>query len=329
MVDAPVVDAPVTDAAVDAPADAMLDASPDSMLMPDAMVDAGADARVDAMPDAMVDAAADAMVDAAPDAPVAPFMGAMPIGLAQDPLVIDDDPTLTADLLELYFNRLGDVYVARRTAVGAAFSTPVRVNEVSSASDETRPEITGDGLYMLVASDRPGGVGGHDIWMSSRASRSAAWSIPVRVPELSSAADDAGATPTDDKLAVVVSSQRDIVTGELYLSTRATTADAFGPLVRITNDMIEESSPMLSQDKLTVYFDVINGPGGPGGDDIYQLSRATTASAFGTIADFVPVAGLNTTADEGDVWISPDGRHAAFVSNRTIPTFYMIYEADR
>ena len=171
MVDAPVVDAPVTDAAVDAPADAMLDASPDSMLMPDAMVDAGADARVDAMPDAMVDAAADAMVDAAPDAPVAPFMGAMPIGLAQDPLVIDDDPTLTADLLELYFNRLGDVYVARRTAVGAAFSTPVRVNEVSRASDETRPEITGDGLYMLVASDRPGGVGGHDIWMSSRASR--------------------------------------------------------------------------------------------------------------------------------------------------------------
>src|SRR5262245_53540373 len=62
----------------------------------------------------------------------------------------DDDPSLTADLRELYFNRASDIYRATRASPSDAWSTPELVAELSSAASETTPEITGDGLTIFI-----------------------------------------------------------------------------------------------------------------------------------------------------------------------------------
>lgn len=79
-------------------------------------------------------------------------------------------------LLTLYFNSnrpggLGgnDIYVSRQGPDGS-FGTPILVPELNSTSNETFPTIRPDGLELFLVSDRPGGVGGLDIWVATRAS---------------------------------------------------------------------------------------------------------------------------------------------------------------
>ena len=53
-----------------------------------------------------------------------------------------------------------------------------------------------DGLKLYVASNRPGGKGGLDIWMATRASTSSPWGAPQNLGEpVNSAADDFCPTP--------------------------------------------------------------------------------------------------------------------------------------
>jgi hypothetical protein len=53
-----------------------------------------------------------------------------------------------------------------------------------------------DGLSLYIASNRPGGRGGLDIWVATRASTSAAWGAPANLGEpVNSAADDFCPTP--------------------------------------------------------------------------------------------------------------------------------------
>jgi hypothetical protein len=46
---------------------------------------------------------------------------------------------------------------------------------VNSPSWEQVPFLSPDGLLLLFASDRPGGYGNYDIWMTRRASHTASW----------------------------------------------------------------------------------------------------------------------------------------------------------
>ena len=67
-----------------------------------------------------------------------------------------DNPTLTGDLLEIYFtsNRDGgvgdgDVWVAKRTDPSAPFGTPALVDDVNTDSFETSSAISTDGLTLF------------------------------------------------------------------------------------------------------------------------------------------------------------------------------------
>jgi hypothetical protein len=57
---------------------------------------------------------------------------------------------------------------------GAAAFVP----ELNSLNRDVRPAIRKDGLEMYLDSDRPGTVGGQDIWASTRASTSDPWPLP-------------------------------------------------------------------------------------------------------------------------------------------------------
>ena len=84
-----------------------------------------------------------------------------------------------------------------------AWSSAQKLDEMNgNSADMNTPALDGcpiqspDGLDLYIASNRPGGRGGLDIWMASRASTSASWGAPVNLGEpVNSAADDFCPTP--------------------------------------------------------------------------------------------------------------------------------------
>ena len=83
--------------------------------------------------------------------------------------------------------------------------------------------------------------------------------------------------------------KRDNGDADLYVMTRATPTSAWGAPVALTvlNSSVDEESPRLSQDDLTLYF----GRNG----DIYRSTRANAASPWGAAT---AVTALNTGAYE-------------------------------
>jgi hypothetical protein len=236
----------------------------------------------------------------------------------------DDDPTLTDDRLEMYFNRLADIYVTRRASVSAPWGTPALVTELSSAGIETTPEITSDGLTIFIASDRLGSsLGSGDIWMSTRATRTSPWGVPVNVAAVNSAETESASAVTDDLKAMVLLSTRDTVLADLYIATRSASNVAWNTPVAIAaiNTAGSDYSPILTQDKLRIYWD---SDGGSASEDLYTASRSSTSGTFGTP---VNITELNSSAVEADPWISADEHHIVFVSNRS--GVFQMYEASR
>ncbi len=222
-----------------------------------------------------------------------------------------DDPTLTDDLLELYFNANGDVYVTTRSSLADAWSTPAVVAPLSDAN-ETTPEVSYDGLTILVASDRAGTLGSTDIWMASRATRNDAFNTPTNVTELNSTSQDASSVMTPDGLNIVMTSQRGGTGGsDVYTSTRASTSDPWSaPIEQTALDTPgHEGSPFLTADGLTVYFDSDRS----GNNDLYYSQRASVSDPFPAP---IPLTDINTAAGEEDPWVSADGRHLFFYSDR-------------
>jgi len=85
----------------------------------------------------------------------------------------------------------------------SAWAVAQKIDEIGSNSSELNtPSLDGcpiqspDGLSLYMASTRPGGVGGLDIWVASRASTTAPWGTPENLGEpVNSAADDFCPTP--------------------------------------------------------------------------------------------------------------------------------------
>jgi Tol biopolymer transport system component len=88
-----------------------------------------------------------------------------------------------ADGFALYFSRssgsvLGDVYVSRKLADGN-FGAATAVVELNGAANDIQPNVRKDGLEVVFSSNRPGTLGGQDIWVATRATIGDAWSSPV------------------------------------------------------------------------------------------------------------------------------------------------------
>jgi hypothetical protein len=250
----------------------------------------------------------------------APYHFGTPQPLTElDPQYDSENPTLTGDLLELYFtgNRGGkssDVFVARRAARAAAFDAPALVSEVSTPSFESSSAIALDGLTLWFASERAGGQGGLDIWVSTRTARDATWSAPVNLPVLSSPEKDVPRPPGQHGLVMPLGSERDSPgLYRSYLATRAGPDAPFGapqpiPELEFTDRTAVDG--FLTDDGLSLFYS--SGPA-DGKGDLYVARRRSTSEPF-TV--FQPLDDLNTDADDRDPWLSPDGTVMFFSSDR-------------
>jgi WD40 repeat protein len=99
----------------------------------------------------------------------------------------------------------------------------VLVPELCSPQRDTRTAIRRDGLEMFITSNRPGGFGKLDLWVSTRATTLDAWSKPVNLgPTVNSTADDGGPALSADGTTLYFYSTRPGGFGgrDLYKTTR-------------------------------------------------------------------------------------------------------------
>lgn len=104
----------------------------------------------------------------------APF--GVPTNLVELNSIVDDsDPALSADGLSIVFasdrsDSLGarDLYMATRPSRAAPFGPTSHLAHLSSTTGDVEPAFSADGRTLYFASDRPGVLGGRDLWNTTR-----------------------------------------------------------------------------------------------------------------------------------------------------------------
>ena len=216
--------------------------------------------------------------------------------------------------------------VVTATAVAAktfsAWSAPVSAEqgshpELNTAFNDGCPILSPDGLSLYMATNRPGGLGGQDIWVARRASTTSGWGQPVNLgAPVNSAVDDFCPTPVRGKRLFFVS-RRDEVNGDIYL-TRQRRDGTWEPPARLgpnVNSPAQEWSPSYFEDERgneVLYFASTRsgGPGDPAAtdQDIYFSVN------FGP-AQLAP-GNLNTPFNDARPNVRRDGREIVFDSDR-------------
>jgi hypothetical protein len=99
--------------------------------------------------------------------------------------------SISGDGLELYqasnrpsldWNSDYDIWVSRRATRQDDWGAPVNLGPpVNSPYEDMLPFISPEGLMLFFTSERPGGCGSRDIWVSTRSTREAPWREPVNL----------------------------------------------------------------------------------------------------------------------------------------------------
>ena len=208
------------------------------------------------------------------------------------------EPSISSDGLELYFGSWDDWYirVCKRPSQDAPWSSPVKIGP-PIGYDAYGPDISADGLSLYFTSKRGGGYGGHDIWVTRRATTIDPWTEPVNLgPNVNSGATDWSPSMSTDGLTLVFSRGF----GSICATTRKSIDDDWEPAVRLEiSGPGNFFSPALLPDSSTLYFQAVNAWGGYGANDFWEV---TFAPAVDFDADGI--------VDAGDMFIMVDNWHA-------------------
>jgi hypothetical protein len=217
---------------------------------------------------------------------------------------------------------------ATATAKPAAsgWSTGQKIDEVDGNSSELNtpaldgcPILSPDGTRLFMASNRPGGHGGLDIWVATRSSTGEPFGAPENLPApINSAADDFCPTPLRGGRLLFVSRRTTDVScgmGDIYLSRlnkshgwrepRHLRCAPDGP-----NSALDEQGPSYVEtgEGAQLYFSRSSGsvPG-----DLF-VSRRPDGGGFGAAS---PIAELNSAGNDIQPNVRKDGREIVFSSN--------------
>jgi len=242
----------------------------------------------------------------------------------------DNLPCISIDGLSLYFgsDRPGtsgerDIWATRRATIDEDWGNPVNLGPpVRGPYRDTDPDISSDELELYFYSDRPGGIGGDDIWVTRRDSRDDVWGEPVNLRSpINSSAHDYGACLSADGLELYLNSMRSGGSGwhDLYVARRLTISDQWSAPVNlgsVVNGPTHDVYPSISADGLCLLFsDHGSGPyreGGFGAADIWMTRRPTTDEPWGLPENLGPI--MNGPAGDRCPSISADGSMLYFHS---------------
>ena len=253
------------------------------------------------------------------------FINPISLGPTVNSSVDEWDPSISADGLELYCSSyrpggLGDadLWVARRKTKTDPWSKPVNLGPtVNSPAGDRAPCISADGLSLYFSSERSGGYGKRDLWVTRRETTSAPRGMPVNLgPTVNSAMHEHSPSISTYGLTLYFAGRRtDKLSsggGDIWVTTRKTKRDPWGTPVNlgpIVNSSAWDQAPSISDDDLTLYFDSERS----GSSDIWGTTRKKTSDPWGTPIKLSPVVNADWEANPD---ISRDGSTLYFVSTR-------------
>jgi len=245
----------------------------------------------------------------------------------------DWDPSISYDGLSLYFasQRPGgygnnDLYVTNRTTTDDPWGTTMNLGPVVNSSGwDNAPSISADGLSLYFSSDRSGGYGELDLWVTRRETTSAPWGMPVNLgPTVNGPANEHGPCISIDGLSLYFAERCRRVGpfrpgglgyGDIWVTTRITTADSWGKPVNlgpVVNSSVQDSSPDISADQRMLFFSSFRG--GSGDLDLWVTMRSSIEDDWATPVNLGP--NVNSSWVQNTPNISIDGSILYFSSQR-------------
>jgi serine/threonine protein kinase len=232
-------------------------------------------------------------------------------------------PSISPDGLSLFYvsNQPGgygdfDMWITRRSTISNPWGTPENLGEsLNSASKDGSTSMSADGLSLYFASNRPGGSGSEDIWISRRSRKSDPWGEPENLgPIVNTPSFDWGPSISADGLSLYFDSIRPGGSGgfDIWMTTRKTPNDDWSAPVNLgqtVNCSSDEGAVSISADGLMLFF-ISDRPGGYGLHDIWVTWRTTTHDSWSTPVNLGPT--VNTSSREGSPEISADGLELYF-----------------
>ena len=244
----------------------------------------------------------------------------------------------------LYFtlrrvNGSADIY--RAELRNGRWQMPKPVKEWNSNSSDIGPALTADGREAYFFSNRPGGLGGFDLYVSRRTANG--WSKPANLgPKINTAAHEYDPALSPDGTQLYFASNLTPLmqlrssmakkpgkgrrwTGtmraeqgreqfDLYFSERDSPKTPWSEpteVFAVNREDSSEGSPAVSPDGLWLYF-ASDRAGGLGGFDLYRARRKD--GRIGPIENLGST--INTTANEMEPAVSPEGFTLLFSSDR-------------
>ena len=119
-------------------------------------------------------------------------------------------PAISSNGLTLYFSDvevyqtgghgLCDLWMISRPSLSEPWGQPMNLGPtVNSKADELYPRISADGRMLFFASQRPGGQGNTDLWLTRRATLDDDWGTPVNLgPRVNTSSEDSGPSISTD-----------------------------------------------------------------------------------------------------------------------------------
>ncbi len=202
----------------------------------------------------------------------------------------DNHPSISADGLSLVFMSRrpggfgdGDLWVSTRATTDDDWGETVNLGPtVNTSSTDGSPSISVDGLTLFFGSERPGGYGGHDLWVTTRPTKDEPWGEPVNLGSQVNSSSNAGCLSISaDGLSLFFASERPGGYGgiDIWVTTRETTGDDWGTPVNLgptVNSSAWDNWPNISADGRILFFCSWR-PDGYGNGDLWITTSTLSA----------------------------------------------------
>jgi Tol biopolymer transport system component len=245
-------------------------------------------------------------------------------------------PEMSKNERSLYFasNRPGlfggeDLWVSQRATRSDAWGEPLNLGpNVNTSFNERSPALSRDGHLLFFATNRPGGFGAFDIWVSWRAHThdDFGWQPPVNLGAgVNGVAGDFGPSYFEnDEVGIpnlfFASGRSGGLGGTDIYRSELLANGSFGPAFLIFELSTPQNDfrPTIRPDGLEVFFDS-NRPGPPdvigiGARDLWVSTRESPSGSWSTPANLGPI--VNTGFNDTLPALSSDGTILIFTSDR-------------
>ncbi|OLC42857.1 MAG: hypothetical protein AUH75_03785 [Gemmatimonadetes bacterium 13_1_40CM_4_65_7] len=243
----------------------------------------------------------------------------------------EQSPALSPDGLSLYFasDRPGgmgnvDLWVSHRASEDSPWEAPVNLGSViNTPAVESGPNLSSDGLMLFFQTNRAGGHGSNDIYVSHRTDPydDLGWQAPIDLgPDVNTATGEFGPFFLEhgDQGPVLYFARGPSNTfTDIYVAPMQEDGQPRGPaqlVAELSDANFNDGRPTLRANGKELFF-FSNRPGGFGGADLWISTRQTPHDAWSQPMNL----GMPPNSAAGEIvpFLTADGRTLLFADDRT------------